>query len=89
MLLPLLLAAFLAADGDPRPTLRAGPIKGPIEIDGRLSEIDWLNAAAISDLPMLEPVAGGVTTGRTEIKVMANEKEIVMERMAVSGTGTH
>lgn len=78
MVLPLLLAAFLAADGEPRPTLRVGPIKGAIEIDGRLSEIDWRNAAAISDLTMLEPLAGGAPTGRTEIKVLANEQEIVI-----------
>ncbi len=78
MLPLLLLTAFLAADGEPRPTLRVGPIKGAIEIDGRLSEIDWLNAAAISDLTMIEPVAGGPPTGRTEIKVLASEREIVI-----------
>lgn len=78
MLLPLLLAALLAADVETRPTLKAGPLKGPIEIDGRLSEIDWLGAAAISALTMLEPVAGGTPTGRTEVKVLANEREIVI-----------
>lgn len=78
MVLSLLLAALFAADGESRPTLKAGEIKGVIEIDGRLSEIDWLNAAAIPDLTMLEPVAGGAPTGRTEIKVMANEREIVI-----------
>ncbi len=78
MVLPVLLAALLAADVGSRPTLRVEPIKGPIKMDGRLSEIDWLNAAAISDLTMLDPVAGGPPTGRTEIKVMANEREIVI-----------
>jgi hypothetical protein len=78
LVLPLLLAAVLAAAAESRPSLKAGPLKGSIEIDGRLSEIDWLNAAAISDLTMLEPVAGGPPTGRTEIKVMANEREIVI-----------
>ncbi|MBX7183753.1 MAG: carbohydrate binding family 9 domain-containing protein [Vicinamibacteria bacterium] len=78
MLLLPLLAALLVADAETRPTLRVGPIKGTMEIDGRLSEIDWLNAAAISDLTMIEPIAGGPPTGRTEIKVLANEREIVI-----------
>lgn len=64
--LPLLLAALIAADQEARPSLRAGTLKGPIEIDGRLSEIDWLNAAAIADLTMIEPVAGGPPTGRSD-----------------------
>ena len=78
MLLPLLLAALLAAGGESRPTLKAGPLKGPIEIDGRLSEIDWPGASAIDDLTMLEPVTGGRPTGRTEIRVLANAREIVI-----------
>ena len=49
-----------------------------LEIDGRLSEGDWLNAAPASDLIMIEPVAGGPPTGRTEVKVLANEREIVI-----------
>ncbi|MEO8500016.1 MAG: DUF5916 domain-containing protein [Vicinamibacteria bacterium] len=78
MVLPVLLAALLAADVETRPTLRVGEIRGTIEIDGRLSEGDWLNAAAASDLIMIEPTVGGTPTGRTEVKVLANEKEIVI-----------
>lgn len=78
MLLSFLLGALLAAEPEPRPTLKAGPLEGVIEIDGRLEEPDWLKAATIPDLTMLEPVAGGPPTGRTEVRVLASEREIVI-----------
>ena len=68
----------MAADVEDRPSLRAGVLKGDIKIDGRLDEADWLNAAAIADLTMVEPTTGGAPTGRTEVKVLANAREIVL-----------
>lgn len=77
LVLPLLLTALLASVGG-RPSLKAGTIKGSIEIDGSLSETAWLNAGAISDLTMIEPSAGDPPTGRTEIKVLASDRGIVI-----------
>lgn len=79
-MLPLLLLAAIAfaADSDVRPSLRAGAIRGDIQIDGRLGEADWQNAAPIDDLTMIEPIQGGAPTGRTEVKVLANERAIVI-----------
>ena len=59
MFLVLTLAALVAAQPETRPTLQAGALKGSIEIDGRLDEMDWRNAAPINDLTMMEPAAGG------------------------------
>ncbi|HQZ17204.1 MAG TPA: DUF5916 domain-containing protein [Vicinamibacteria bacterium] len=78
LILPLLLAALVGEGGEPPPALRAGALRGEIRIDGRLSEPGWLNAEAISDLTMIEPVSGGPPTGRTEVRVLASEREIVI-----------
>ena len=79
-MLPLLLTAALAlaADAETRPSLRAGRTLGDIKIDGRLDEGDWLKAASISDLTMIEPTQGGAPTGRTEVKVLANDRAIIL-----------
>ena len=74
----LIAAASLAADVDIRPSLRAGVIRGEIQIDGRLNEADWLNATPSGDLTMIEPTQGGVPTGRTEVRVLASERAIVI-----------
>jgi hypothetical protein len=79
LVLPLLLAALVAAGGDgSRPTLRAGALTADPKIDGRLSERDWQNAPVVSDLTMFEPTAGGNPTGRTEVRVLVREKEVVI-----------
>ena len=79
-MLPLLLSAALslAAEAETRPSLRAGRIEGDIKIDGRLDETDWLRTASIPDLTMIEPTEGGAPTGRTEVKVLANDRAIVI-----------
>ena len=58
--------------------VRAGALVGALKVDGRLDEADWTNAPSIPDLTMMEPVAGGTPTGRTEIKVLASAREIVI-----------
>ena len=78
LFLVLTLAALVAAQPETRPTLQAGALKGSIEIDGRLDEMDWRNAAPINDLTMMEPAAGGTPTGRTEVRVLASAREIVI-----------
>ena len=61
-----------------RPALRVSHFTGSIRIDGRLDERAWATADSISDLVQLEPVQGGVPTGRTVVRVMANTDEIVI-----------
>jgi hypothetical protein len=77
-MLPLLLLAALMADDERRPSLRAGALTGEIRVDGRLDEAGWQSAPAISDLTMFEPTIGGTPTGRTEVKVLASSREIVI-----------
>ncbi len=78
MILPLLLAALLAADAETRPRLRAGTLQSDVEVDGRLDEPEWLSAASIADLTMMEPTPGGTPTGRTEVRVLAGARDIVI-----------
>ena len=78
MILPVLLTALVAAEIETRPTLKAGELRGVLHIDGRLDEDDWGKAPASQDLVMIEPVAGGTPSGRTEVKVLANAREIVI-----------
>ena len=67
-----------AAGGAVRPTLRAAPFTGALRLDGRLDEAVWASADSIADLVQLEPVQGGVPTGRTVVRVLANADEIVI-----------
>ena len=60
-------------------TLRAGalPASG-ISLDGVLSEAVWEDVDSIVNLTMIEPQEGGVPSGRTVFKVLANATEIVI-----------
>jgi hypothetical protein len=60
------------------PALKAAPLKGvAIHVDGILDEDAWGHAEAIEDLTMLEPRQGGKPTGRTRVRVLADERAIV------------
>jgi hypothetical protein len=72
----LLLLAALAVDTDARPTLRAGRVQGDMRVDGRLDESSWASAEVIQDLTMFEPAEGGAPAGRTEVRVLATEREL-------------
>lgn len=72
------MTAILAADLEARPVLWVAPLQSDIRIDGRLDEPDWQSAAALSDLNMMEPTPGGVPTGRTEVRVLASARAIVI-----------
>lgn len=62
----------------PRPALRSGQGRGSITLDGRLDERVWATADSLTDLVQLEPVQGGVPTGRTVVRVLARTDEIVI-----------
>ena len=59
-----------------RPTLASGQKTGELTIDGSLDEPDWQNAPVLTDLTKIEPTQGGDPTGKTEIRVIANETSV-------------
>jgi hypothetical protein len=62
-----------------RPTLGAGELSLDIKIDGKMNEPAWLAVAdSISNLITTEPEEGGVPAGRTVIKVLVNQDDIVI-----------
>ena len=77
-----LLAAAIglqAVSSDPpRPTVRAGVLPEDVRLDGRMDEPAWASAETIADLTMVEPVQGAAPTARTEVRVLAGAKAIVI-----------
>ncbi len=63
---------------DESPTLRCGTLPGDFNLDGRLDEPAWAAADAVDNITMIDPVEGGVPTGRTVIRVLADAKTIVI-----------
>ena len=61
-----------------RPSLRAAPATSGIRLDGRLDEPVWATADSISNLVQIEPVQGGVPSGRTVVRVLVNADEIII-----------
>lgn len=59
------------------PELAAGRIEGEIRLDGQLTERSWSRVDSIADLTQIEPVEGGKPTGRTVVKVLADEQQLV------------
>ncbi len=87
-LLTLLLSSILipspsvaqeSGTGDgARPSLAAGILRGEIRIDGLLTEETWEGAPLAGALTMMEPVEGGVTTGETQVRVLASPEALVI-----------
>jgi hypothetical protein len=61
-----------------RPRLRATPTTAGIRLDGRLDEAVWATADSIGDLVQIEPVEGGLPSGRTVVRVLVNADEIII-----------
>ena len=86
MLVGSLLATTLAATAlapsfqDPRPVprLKAGRGAEEVVLDGRLVEAVWQTADSISGLTQVEPVQGGVPTGRTVVRVLAHPRYLIV-----------
>lgn len=57
--------------------LRVGVFSGAIRVDGRLDELAWGTADSITDLVQVEPIEGGLPSGRTVVRVLANADEIL------------
>jgi len=59
-----------------RPAQAVGRIVDEIKLDGRLSERSWLEAPLLTRLKTTEPVEGGTPTGVTEVRIIAEPKNI-------------
>jgi hypothetical protein len=74
------LVSFLAGtawgQNENLPSLEMGRVTGSIRIDGVLDEADWDRAPSIPDLVMIEPVEGGIPTGRTHVRVLAGPSSV-------------
>jgi hypothetical protein len=57
-------------------SLKAGELRGDIQLDGFLNEDDWLNAPFTDALRTTVPVENGIPKFRTEIRVLASQKFI-------------
>ncbi|TAK35602.1 MAG: hypothetical protein EPO28_14505 [Saprospiraceae bacterium] len=74
----LAIATQLPAQGPTRPALAVGALAGQIRLDGRLDEADWQSAPMTDQLRTTVPVEKGEPSARTEIRVLANEKTVVI-----------
>ena len=73
-MIPVLLCAAppaLAADATLVATARRAT--AAIRLDGRLTELDWENAAPIGSLTQREPVEGGAPTEPTDVRVLFDD----------------
>jgi Domain of unknown function (DUF5916) len=59
-----------------RPSHPIGKVTGEIRLDGDLSEESWQQAPVLSDLKTTEPIEGGSPTGLTEVRIIAEPKNI-------------
>ncbi|MFN2566956.1 MAG: carbohydrate binding family 9 domain-containing protein [Gemmatimonadaceae bacterium] len=56
----------------------AGALRGGLRLDGVLDEPVWMSADSITDLVQIEPREGAAPTGRTIVRVLAGENELVI-----------
>lgn len=61
-----------------RPELKVGILSEKINLDGILDEADWQNAPSINSFLTTEPIEKGIPSFPTIVKVLANEKTIVI-----------
>ncbi len=61
-----------------RPTMSCGVLSGDIILDGILDEPNWLDAVIIDQFKTIVPIEGGTPSGRTEIRVLASSKQLVI-----------
>jgi len=59
-----------------RPEHAAGKIDDDIKLDGDLSEKSWQDAPLLTNLKTTVPIEGGTPTGKTEVRIIAQPKNI-------------
>jgi len=60
------------------PVIRVGKNTRGLHFDGRVDEPCWQDADSISNLTMVEPDEGSTPTYPTVVRIIANEKEIIV-----------
>jgi hypothetical protein len=68
----------LLAQISERPSISCGPTTEAIKIDGHLTEGDWISAPLLENFFTTEPVEKGTPSFRTILRVLANEKAIII-----------
>jgi len=76
--LPAAVLEALPSAPQETPFVRCGALPEDIRIDGMLDEPAWSDADAIENLIMIDPMEGGEPTFRTEVRLLADEKDIVI-----------
>ncbi|HFA49783.1 MAG TPA: hypothetical protein ENJ95_12305 [Bacteroidetes bacterium] len=71
-------AAGISAPDTLRPSIAVGVLTGQFHLDGILDEADWQAAPATSDLHATEPVEGSAPSGQTEIRVLADRRQLII-----------
>lgn len=67
-----------AQEAGPPPSLAVTALDTEIDLDGILAEGIWETSDSIASLTMTEPEEGGETVGRTVVRVLANDRELVI-----------
>lgn len=60
------------------PIIISGQLESEIQLDGIFNEPEWKNAQLIDQFKTIEPIEGGEPSGKTEFRVLAGQKEIVI-----------
>ena len=74
----LIPVTLLLGQSNDRPAFEAGKLTGTIKIDGLLDEADWNNAPVLDEFLTTEPIEKGNPSSPTFVRVMANEKAVVI-----------
>ena len=57
-----------------KPEMAAGSIEGNIKLDGLLDDPGWANAPVNDQFKTIVPAEGGIPSGKTEVRVLANPR---------------
>ena len=67
---------FMVAQSFAPPAQPVGLVTGSIKLDGDLNEQDWQKAPVLTNLTTTVPVEGGTPSNKTEIRILAEPKNI-------------
>ena len=78
MLLWIVPATALAQNGSPPPgpTVKAAPLSGKIELDGRLTEAGWQSVTPATDFRQMDPHEGQPSSQRTEVRFLFDDEAL-------------
>ena len=67
--------------------IRAMRTTGPIDVDGRLDEASWEQAAPVTDFFRVEPTQGGAILNPTQVRVLYDEQFLYFGVFCADSTG--